>query len=178
MNRSTWTGVIVGAVAVTAIGAVAGTRYGLNPFGDYAKVVAVEPAFDQHQTAREVCNDVAVERQVEPKDKKRVAGAAIGAVVGGVIGHQVGSGSGNDAATVAGAAAGGYAGSKIQKKMQENNTETVIENRCATVYDTQRVPAGFDVTYEYEGRQATVRMDEAPGERIRMEDGQPAIEES
>lgn len=175
MNRSAWTGVIIGAVAVTAVGAVAATRYGLNPFQDYAKVVAVEPAFDLHQTSREVCNDVAVERQKEPVDKKRVAGTAIGAVVGGVIGHQIGSGSGNDAATIAGAAAGGYAGNKIQKKVQQGNTETVIENRCAMVYDTERVPAGFDVTYEFEGRQATVRMDEAPGERIRMEDGQPVI---
>jgi len=178
MNRSAWTGVIIGAVAVTAIGAVATTRYGLNPFRDYAEVVAVEPAFDVRQTSREVCNGVAVERQKEPIDKKRVAGAAIGAVVGGVIGHQVGSGSGQDAATIAGAAAGGYAGSKIQKKIQEGNTETVIETRCATVYDSERVPAGFDVTYEFEGRQATVRMDEAPGERLPMKDGQPVIEAS
>src|SRR5262245_15445347 len=178
MNRSTWIGVGIGALAVTAVGAVASSKYGLNPFQDYAKVVAVEPAYDVHRTSREVCNDVAVEQQVEPRDKQRVAGTVIGAVVGGVVGHQVGSGRGNDVATVAGAAAGGYAGNRIQKRMQDNNTETVVENRCATVWDSQKIPAGFDVTYEWEGRQEVVRMQEMPGERIRIEDGKPAVSES
>lgn len=178
MNRSTWIGVAVGAVAVTALGAAASSKYGLNPFQDYAKVVAVEPAYDVERSSREVCNDVAVERQVEPKDKQRVAGTVIGAVVGGVVGHQIGSGRGNDVATVAGAAAGGYAGNRIQKNMQENNTETVTEPRCATVWDSHKIPAGFDVTYEWEGRQEVVRMQDDPGERIRIEDGKPVVSES
>lgn len=178
MNKSTLTGVIVGAVAVTAVGAIATSNSGLNPFRDYARVVSVEPAFDVTRVPREACHEEMVERQVEPKDKKRVAGAAIGAVVGGVLGNQVGSGSGRDAATVAGAAAGGYAGSKIQKKMQEGNTETVAEQRCTIVYDTERTPAGYDVTWEFEGRQGVVRMDQDPGERLPMKDGEPVVQQS
>ena len=178
MNRSTWLGVAIGAVAVTAVGAVASSHYGLNPFGDYAKVVAVEPAYDMQRTSREVCGDVAVEQQVEPRDKHRIAGTAIGAVVGGIVGHEIVSGKADDAATAAGAVAGGYAGNQIQKKMQQGNTESVAQNRCTTVYDSERVPAGFDVTYEWEGRQEVVRMDEAPGERIRIEDGKPVLSDS
>lgn len=178
MNKSTLTGVVVGAVAVTALGAVATSNSGLNPFRDFATVVSVEPAFDEQRTPRESCREEMVERQVEPKDEKRIAGAAIGAVVGGVLGNQVGSGSGRTAATVAGAAAGGYAGSKIQKQMQEGNTETVAEQRCTTVYDIERTPAGYDVTWEFEGRQGVVRMDSDPGERLPMKDGEPVTGES
>lgn len=175
MDKSTLTGIVLGGVAVTALGAVAVSNGDLNPFGDYAEVVAVEPAFDEKRIPRQVCHQAMVERQVPPKDEKRVAGAVIGAAVGGAIGHQVGSGSGNTAATIAGAAAGGYAGSKIQKKMQESNTEMVAQERCETVYDTERTPAGFDVTWEFEGRQGVVRLDHDPGRRIPMEDGEPAV---
>jgi uncharacterized protein YcfJ len=173
MNKSTLSGVAIGAVAVTALGAIAASDTGLNPFRDYATVVAVEPAFDERRVPREACREEMVERQVEPKDEKRVTGAVIGAAIGGVLGNQVGDGSGRTAATIAGAAAGGYAGSKIQKQMQAGNTETVAEQRCATVYDVERTPAGFDVTWEFEGRQGVVRMDSDPGERLPMKDGEP-----
>jgi len=46
-----------------------------------------------------------------------------------------------------------------------------VEQRCRTVYDNQKSPAGFDVTYMLDGRQGEVRMDHDPGERIRVEDG-------
>jgi uncharacterized protein YcfJ len=174
MKNSMLAGLIVGGVVLTAVAAYAGSRGGL-PWDDYADVVSVEPAYDTKQIARQVCNDETVTEQVPVKDEKRIAGAAIGAVVGGVLGHQVGSGSGNTAATVAGAAAGGYAGSKIQKGMQERNTETTTEERCGTVYDDEKTPAGFLVTYEFEGKQGVVRMDHNPGKRLRMEDGAPVL---
>ncbi len=174
MNNSVLAGLILGGVVLTAVAAYAGTRGGL-PWDDYADVVSIEPAYDTKQTAQQVCNDETITEQVPVKDEKRIAGAAIGAVVGGVLGHQVGSGSGNTAATVAGAAAGGYAGSKIQKGMQEGNTETTTEQRCGTVYDNEKTPAGFMVTYLFEGKQGVVRMDHNPGKRLRMENGAPAL---
>jgi len=56
--------------------------------------------------------------------------------------------------------------------MQEGNTETVVEQRCGVVYDNNVVPAGFDVTYQLNGKQNVVRMDHDPGKRIRVEDGE------
>ena len=163
---------ILGGVAVVAVAAYAGARTDLNPWQDYADVVSVAPVFDNQQTARQECNDEAVTRQVPVKDEKRIAGTAIGAVVGGVLGNQIGSGDGKKIATAAGAVAGGYAGSKTQKHLQENNTETVVEQRCKTVYDNQKTQAGFDVTYLLDGKQGVVRMDHDPGKRIRVEDGE------
>jgi uncharacterized protein YcfJ len=177
VNNSVLAGVIVGAVVVTAVGAIAANS-GFNPLQDYATVVAVEPAYDVKRTPRAVCGDETVLEQEPVKDEKRIAGTAIGAVVGGVLGNQVGSGSGNTAATVAGAAAGGYAGSKIQKKMQENNVKESTEESCATVYDIERTPVGYDVTYELEGAQRTVRMDHDPGDRIPVKDGEPVVSSS
>jgi uncharacterized protein YcfJ len=178
VNKSALIGVIVGAVAVTAIGGVATTKYGLNPLADYAEVVAVEPNIKTTKVAREECHDEQVTQQAPVKDEKRIAGTAIGAVVGGVLGHQVGGGSGQDLATVAGAAAGGYAGSKVQKGMQERNTETVTEQRCRTVYDTESSQECYKVTYRFEGREDVVIMDHDPGKRIRIEDGEPVGSES
>ena len=174
MNNSVLAGVIVGAVVVTAAGAIAANS-GFNPLRDYATVVAVEPAYEVTKSPRAVCGDQTVLEQAPAKDDKRVAGAAIGAVVGGVLGNQVGSGSGNTAATVAGAAAGGYAGSKIQKEIQENNVDAKTEEHCVTVYDTERSLNGYDVTYELDGQQRTVRMDRDPGDRIPVKDGEPDL---
>jgi uncharacterized protein YcfJ len=172
MRNSILAGLILGGVVVVAVGAYAGTQTNMNPWQDYADVISVEPAFDNKQVGRYVCNDESVTQQVPVKDEKRIAGAAIGAVIGGVLGNQVGSGDGKKFATAAGAVAGGYAGSKVQKNLQENNTETVVAERCGTVYDNQKIPAGFEVTYLLDGTQGVVRMDHNPGKRIPVENGE------
>jgi uncharacterized protein YcfJ len=46
------------------------------------------------------------------------------------------------------------------------------------VYDIERTPAGYDVTWEFEGRQGVVRMDRDPGERLPIKDGEPVTGES
>ena len=144
MKNSLLAPLILGGAVIVAVGAYAGTRTDLNPWQDYAKVVAVAPAFDNQQTARQACNDEAITQQLPIKDEKRVAGTV----------------------------AGGYAGNKVQKHMQEGNFETVVEQRCGTVYDNQKIPAGFDVTYLLDGKQSVVRMDYDPGQRIRVENGE------
>lgn len=174
MKNSILAGVIVGGIVLTAVAAYAGSRVDL-PWEDYAEVVAVETAYDTKQIARQDCSDETVTTQVPVKDEKRIAGAAIGAVIGGVLGNQVGDGDGQKLATAAGAVAGGYAGSKVQKRMQEGNTETTTEQRCRTVYDTEKTPSGYLVTYLFDGKQSVVRMDHDPGKRIRMENGAPVL---
>ena len=179
MHSKLVTRIIVGAVAVTAAGAIAvGTGY--NPMQDYATVVSVKPVFDTRRIPREVCGDHTTLQQAPVKDEKRIAGTAIGAVIGGVLGSQVGSGSGSgrDAATVAGAAAGGYAGNKVQKRMQQGNVVESTEQRCETVYDSEQVPAGYEVTYELDGAREVVRMVHDPGKRIRVKDGEPVLRRS
>ncbi|MBU1225063.1 MAG: glycine zipper 2TM domain-containing protein [Gammaproteobacteria bacterium] len=177
MNKSMLTGVIAGAVAVTAIGGVAGYR-ALNPEPKFAEVLAVEPVTETRKTPKEVCEDVAVSEQAPVKDPNRIAGTAIGAVAGGLLGSQIGSGKGRTVGTVAGAAAGGYAGHQVQKSMQEKDTVTRIERRCKTVYESHTETIGYDVRYRLGEEEGLVRMDHPPGPRIPVKDGELQLQAS
>ncbi len=171
MNKSMMIGVAAGAVAVTAIGGVAGYK-ALNPEPEFADVLAVEPVTETTKTPREVCRDVVVNEQAPVKDPNRIAGTAIGAVAGGLLGHQIGKGTGRDVATIGGAVAGGYAGHQVQKGMQEKDTVTRTETRCKTVYESHTQTVGYDVRYRLGEKEGMVRMDRQPGPRIPVKDGQ------
>jgi uncharacterized protein YcfJ len=170
MNRSMLTGVVLGAIAVTAIGGVAGYK-ALNPQPEFADVLAVKPVTETTKTPKQVCNDVVVSQKAPVKDPNRIAGTAIGAVAGGLLGHQIGGGSGRDLATIGGAAAGGYAGNQVQKNMQEKDTVSRTETRCKTVYESHTKTVGYDVRYRLGKEEGQVRMDHQPGPRIPVKDG-------
>jgi uncharacterized protein YcfJ len=170
MNKSLITGLVVGGIAVTAVGAFAG--YQAMDDRRSAEVLNVEPLMKTVRTPRQVCSDEVVTHEADTNDPKRVTGAVLGAVAGGVLGNQIGGGSGQTVATVAGAAAGGYAGSKVQKHMQEGNTTQTVEQRCRTVYDSAEKPDGYEVRYRLAGQEGTVRTDRAPGRTIPVENGQ------
>jgi uncharacterized protein YcfJ len=165
------TGVVAGAVAVTAIGGVASYKV-LNPEPEFAEVLAVTPVTETVKTPKEICEDVVVNEQAPVKDPNRIAGTAIGAVAGGLIGSQIGGGSGRTLATVGGAAAGGYAGNQVQKNMQEKNTVSRTERRCRTVQESHTQTIGYDVRYRVGEEEGVVRMDHQPGPRIPLKDGQ------
>jgi uncharacterized protein YcfJ len=171
MDKSMLTGVIAGAIAVTAIGGIAGYR-ALNPKPEFAEVLAAKPVTETTKTPKEVCDDVTVNEQAPVKDPNRIAGTAIGAVAGGLVGSQIGGGSGRTLATVAGAAAGGYAGHQVQKGMQEKDTVSRTETRCKTVYESHTKTVGYDVRYRLGKEEGQVRMDQPPGPRIPVKDGQ------
>ncbi|MBG4632713.1 glycine zipper 2TM domain-containing protein [Pseudomonas aeruginosa] len=165
MNKSMLVGAVLGAVGVTAGGAVA--TYSLVDRGpDYAEVVAVQPVKETIKTPRQVCKDVAVTRQRPVKDQHQIAGTAIGAVVGGLLGNQIGGGTGKKIATVAGAVGGGYAGNKVQEGMQERDTYTTTETRCSTVHDSSEKVGGYDVKYMLDGKAGQIRMERDPGSQI------------
>ena len=173
MTRSAVIGAIAGAIAVTAIAAVASYQIAKPA---YAEVVAVRPVTETIRTPREECRDEAVTQTAPTKDPHQIAGTVAGAVVGGVVGSQFGSGSGKKAATVAGAVGGGYAGNKIQEKMQAGNTTTTTERRCTTVSDSHEKVVGYDVTYRLDDKEDVVRMDHDPGPRIPVKDGKLVLD--
>lgn len=168
MNKSMLSGIIIGAVVVTAGGAFAGYNAMATKAPSHAEVINVAEISEDQRTPRQVCQDVTVTRQQPVKDQHQVLGSVAGAVVGGLLGNQVGGGSGKKIATVAGAAAGGYAGNKTQENMQANNTYTTIENRCETVYDTSKKVVGYQVDYRIGEEQGSVRLDEHPGKQIAL----------
>ncbi|WP_339459665.1 glycine zipper 2TM domain-containing protein [Pseudomonas sp. EA_105y_Pfl2_R69] len=176
MNKSMLVGAVLGAVGVTAGGAVA--TYSLIGGPEYAEVLAVKPVNETIKTPRQVCEDVTVTRQKPVKDQHQIAGTAIGAVVGGLLGNQVGGGTGKKIATVAGAVGGGYAGNKVQENMQAGDTYTTTETRCDTVTDVSKKLVGYDVKYLLDGKEGQVRMASDPGSRIPVKDGQLVLSAS
>lgn len=176
MNKSMLVGAVLGAVGVTAGGAVA--TYSLMSGPEYAEVLAVKPINETIKTPRQVCEDVTVTRQKPVKDQHQIAGTAIGAVVGGLLGNQVGGGTGKKIATVAGAVGGGYAGNKVQENMQASDTYTTTETRCDTVTDVSKKLVGYDVKYLLDGKEGQVRMASDPGSRIPVKDGQLVLSAS
>ncbi|MDP3419512.1 MAG: glycine zipper 2TM domain-containing protein [Thiobacillus sp.] len=177
MNKSMLTGVIAGAIAVTAIGGVAGYK-ALNSGPEFAEVLAVKAVTETTKTPKEVCEDVVVNEQAPVKDPNRIAGTAVGAVAGGLLGNQIGGGSGKTIATVAGAAAGGYAGNQVQKNMQEKDVVSRTERRCRTVQESSSRTIGYDVRYRLGEEEGQVRMDHEPGPRLPVKGGKLQLEAS
>lgn len=106
----------------------------------------------------------------------RTMATVIGGIAGAVLGSKVGGGSGTYAATAIGSMVGGMAGRQVYENSQRNQRRGTVR-----VCDPEPVrggyssyPAndgrvnGYDVTYEYAGRQFTTRTNYHPGDRIRV----------
>lgn len=126
---------------------------------EVGRVLSSTPVVQQVAVPRQVCNTVPV--AVAPQ--KSGAGAVLGAIAGGAVGNSVGGGSGRAAATVLGVLGGAMLGDNIEgggvqqvQNMQQCGTQTVYENRSV----------GYNVVYEYAGRQYTTRTQNDPGRWI------------
>lgn len=155
MNNTVLAGLILGTVVVVGAGAVAASS-GFNPFQKYATVVAVEPAFDTNQIPRQVCGDEAT-----------IAAATAAATAGSM--PPAAPPATLPETTPPQAAAKGDKSAQSAKP-----GETPIDT-CVTIYDTEQIAAGFDVTYELDGVQSVVRMDRDPGKRLPVEDGEIVV---
>lgn len=173
MDKSMIKGVAVGGIAMVVVtaGAVTGYRSLTQPA--QAEVLAVKEAQQTVTTPQEKCEQVVVQRQAPVKDERRVAGTLLGGVAGGLLGSQIGGGSGQKVATVVGVAAGAYGGNQVQKNMQERDVTSSTETRCKTIEVRSAKLVGYDVTYRFQGKDNTVRMDYHPGKTIPMRDGKP-----
>ncbi len=127
-----------------------------------ARVVSSIPVYQQVSVPRQVCTT----QQVAVEQPKSGAGAVMGAIAGGAVGNQIGGGTGRAVATMAGVIGGAMLGNNIEgspgTRMQDQttcSTQTVYENRIQ----------GYNVTYEYAGRQYQVQMPQDPGPTLRVQ---------
>ena len=107
----------------------------------------------------------------------------VGGIAGAVLGSKMGGGSGTYATTAIGSMVGGMAGRQIYDQTQQDR---YVRPASVRVCDPEPVRSGYggyndghdsyrtgnatayDVTYEYNGRRYTRRMDYHPGERVRV----------
>ena len=177
MNKTVLAGAI--ALACGFSGAASAQAY-----GDVARVVSATPIVERVSIPRHDCRVEQAsgyeERRVRPADDYRRAGndglgagAILGAIVGGVIGHQFGNSSGGrDHGTAAGAIVGGLIGNSVERDAEAAAPrDAVVERtpitrelqRCQDVPDSRERIVGYDVRYEYNGREFRTRMPYDPG---------------
>jgi uncharacterized protein YcfJ len=132
------------------------------PGAEMGRVLSSIPVIQQTAVPRQVC----VNEQVTVPGQKSGAGAVMGGLAGGAIGNQIGDGSGRAVATVLGLVGGAMLGNRIEgdgapqtQTMQRCSTQTFYENRTV----------GYNVTYEYAGKQYTVQMPQDPGQWVRLQ---------
>ena len=128
---------------------------------DVGRVLSSQPIIQQVAVPRQVCGT----QQVEVQQQKSGAGAAMGAIAGGAMGNAIGKGSGNAAATMLGIVGGAIVGDHIEgapapqmQTVQNCMTQNFMENRTV----------GYNVTYEFGGKQYSVQMPQDPGPTIQL----------
>ncbi len=140
---------------------------------DYARVVQVEPLRQQVRVSEPVreCWDEVTQVSDGPFSRNHVGGTLLGGLIGGVLGNQVGDGSGRAVARTAGAIIGGAVGYNVSRNRQQQRygDERIVE-RCETRYreSVEERVDGYEVTYEYAGREYLTRLPYDPGDRIRV----------
>ncbi len=149
-------------------------RYDRNGEYDFARVVNVEPLRRQvrvSQPVRECWQETSYASE-GPFSRNHIGGTLLGSAIGTVIGNQIGHGRGKDVARVAGAIAGGAIGHNVsvdrQRQLYGNQAQT--HERCDVRYRDsweERID-GYEVTYEYAGREYVTRMPYDPGESIQV----------
>ena len=148
------------AVLFSAMGllAAAGTVGAAEEVG---RVISSTPVVQQVAVPRQVCNY----QPMVVQQPNSGGGAVLGAIAGGALGNQIGHGSGRAAATLIGLIGGAAVGNNIEgpsgyvQNVQQCTTQTTYENRTV----------GYNVTYEYAGKQHSVQLPYDPGATIRLE---------
>ena len=129
---------------------------------DYGRVLSSTPVLQSVAVPRQVCSTESVRSDARPS----AGGAALGAIAGGAIGNAIGQGGGRAAATALGVFGGAVLGSQIAgnghsqfHQVQHCSTQTFMETR----------PAGYQIVYEYAGKQYSVHLAQDPGPTVRLQ---------
>lgn len=137
------------ALGLSALALAAGAQ-------EQGRVLSATPIVQQFAIPQQICSNETVYTDPRPSG----AGAVIGAIAGGAAGNAIGKGSGRAAATAIGVLGGAVLGHQIEgqghaqpQTIQRCTTETYYENRTI----------GYDVVYEYAGRQYSTRTANNPG---------------
>ncbi|MGD8384636.1 MAG: hypothetical protein PVF89_04440 [Lysobacterales bacterium] len=157
---------------------------------EWARVLDAQPVYERVQIpeTRRVCRNEAVTRRVP--EYRSPAPVIVGALLGGVIGSELSRGHGHRyhggyrhgyrrghghggnraAGTLAGVAIGSIIGSSVQYSAAPPRYYDDVVKVCGTetrYRDEDRI-VGWDVTWDFHGQVYHSRMDEEPGERIRV----------
>jgi uncharacterized protein YcfJ len=146
-------------------------------FEDTARVVGSKAVIERVSEPKQECwnetvTSTGIVTRSTPVEEHSIGGALLGGLIGGVVGSQIGQGNGSTIATGAGAIAGAIIGDRVANKDAPQQTTQVPQMReerhCRQIENYRDVIRGYDVTYRYNGHDATIRMSSQPGETVRV----------
>jgi uncharacterized protein YcfJ len=137
---------------------------------DVGRVISSTAIISQVTVPRQVCAQEVVQVQTQTPATKSGAGALMGGIAGGAMGNAVGQGSGRAAATILGIFGGAILGDRIEggSPGQVATTQQTV-NRCTTQNFLENRTSGYQVVYEYAGKQYSVQMPNDPGPTIQLQ---------
>ncbi len=135
---------------------------GLCSAQDVGRVISSTPIVQQVAVPRQVCSV----GQAQVQAPNSGAGAVVGAIAGGAVGNSMGRGAGQAAATMLGAIAGAALGNSIESS---GNTQVQNVQRCQVQTFYENATIGYNVVYEFAGRQYAVQMASDPGPSIQLQ---------
>jgi len=138
---------------------------------EYATVLEATPLYREVKVSKPVreCWDEPVYHT--RRGHRSAAGMLAGGLIGGIVGHQMGKGRGNKVATAMGTLIGAKIGHHaVNADVQTERTLAGYEEHCKTHHRVsyEEVLDGYDVSYDYRGRQYQLVMPYDPGEHIKM----------
>jgi uncharacterized protein YcfJ len=142
-------------LAFSSLGLSAGAQ-------EVGKVLSSTQVIQQVAVPRQVCTT----EQVSVTSSKSGAGAAMGAIAGGTVGNAMGGGSGKVAATMLGIFGGAILGDKIEGT---STPQVQTQQRCTTQNMLENRTIGYNVTYEFAGKQYNVQLPSDPGPTIKLQ---------
>jgi uncharacterized protein YcfJ len=133
---------------------------------DTAEVLSTVPIYQTVNDPRQQCWTESVTYYEETR--RSSGGAIIGGITGGVLGAQLGKGNGRIAAAATAAAIGAVIGDRLDNSYSYSAPVTRPVQRCNVVDNYRQTISGYQVTYFYNGRNATVVLPYDPGPRVRI----------
>jgi uncharacterized protein YcfJ len=129
---------------------------------DYGRVLSSTPIITQATVPQQVCNMV-----LQPMPARTSgAGALMGAIAGGAVGQAIGHGNGRAAATAVGIVGGAVLGDRLEAP-EATPSRTV--RHCHTQYLSEQRVSGYQVRYEFGGREYVAQMPSDPGPWVRLQ---------
>lgn len=152
LNRNHFLAALAGLATLSSAGAA-------QAQDERGRVISSTPVIQQVVVPRDVCQNV----QVREPARRSGAGALMGGIAGGAVGNAVGKGTGRAVATALGIFGGAVLGDRIEGRGQDT-LRTVQECTTQNSYENQTV--GYNVVYEYAGRQYSMQTDREPGRYV------------
>jgi uncharacterized protein YcfJ len=128
---------------------------------EIGQVVSRTPVYQQAAVPRQTCTQSPA---VAPTQNSG-GGALIGAIAGGLIGSQLGGRDSKGLTAMAGVIGGAMLGDKAES--QGNAPQPTTTCTTQTVYENRLV--GYNVVYEYAGKQYNVQLPQDPGPTISLQ---------